>query len=176
MSTTTSSGAHAGDRAPAQLYCLVAGAALLIAGIAGFFANSSFSGAGSHDQLIVFDVNGWHNVVHILSGLVLLGAAPRAAVARAVALAFGVTYGAVAIYGFIDGNDVVGLIPVNTADNVLHVVLAVLGILAGVAPAVAGTPPADPREYERSIERFGVAADASSPNQAFVGLREAGGS
>lgn len=37
-----------------------------------------------------------------------------------------------AIIGLIDGEDVLGLIPVNSADNLLHVALAALGIISGV--------------------------------------------
>jgi hypothetical protein len=33
----------------------------------------------------------------------------------------------------VDGNDVLGLIPVNAADNVLHLLIAALGIAAGLA-------------------------------------------
>ena len=60
-------------RTPAQIYSLVFGAVLLLAGILGFFADSSFGDLGGNvqgDDLIVFEVNGWHNVVHILSGVV----------------------------------------------------------------------------------------------------------
>ncbi len=38
-----------------------------------------------------------------------------------------------ALWGFVDGNDVLGLIPVNAADNVLHLLIAALGIAAGLA-------------------------------------------
>ena len=158
-------------RAPAQLYCAVAGLALLVAGIAGFFVNASFHDAGHRDTLIIFDVNGWHNVVHVLSGLVLLAAAPRATPSRIVAGAFGAVYGVVAIWGFISGDSVLWLIPVNTADNVLHVALAALGILAAAAPAVRVGEPYDPEAEAARLQRYGLAADASSPNQVFVGLR-----
>jgi hypothetical protein len=52
--------------------------------------------------------------------------------ARLFALGFGTVYLLVTIWGFIDGNDVLGLIPVNAADNVLHIALSALGILAGL--------------------------------------------
>jgi hypothetical protein len=124
------------DRTPAQVYSLVFGVVLLIAGIAGFFADSSFGNLGSDvqgDELIVFEVNGWHNLVHIASGLLGLALAGRADTARAYALGFGVVYLAVTIWGMVDGNDVFGLLPVNGADNVLHIAIAVTGILAGLA-------------------------------------------
>ncbi|HEX8103787.1 MAG TPA: DUF4383 domain-containing protein [Solirubrobacteraceae bacterium] len=120
-------------RTPAQLYCLLGGLALLLAGILGFIVEPSFgTDPLKRDELIIFDVNGWHNVVHILSGLVLLGAASKWRTAKTVAIAFGVVYGIVTIWGLIDGNDVLGIIPINGADNVLHILLSALGIIAGV--------------------------------------------
>lgn len=130
---------------PAQMYCLAAGVALLLAGLLGFIVDSSFdtsasgaSGANHADgmlqgkSLLGFEVNGWHNVVHVLSGLVLLAAWRKRRSAKAVALGFGVVYGIVTIIGLIDGNDVLGLIPVNAADNVLHVALSAAGIITGL--------------------------------------------
>ena len=131
---TTNDGRHTG-RTPAQWYCLLAGAALLLAGIFGFIADATFD-AGNNlngDSFLGFEVNGWHNVVHILSGIVLLAAFRRRGPAKAVALAFGVVYGLVTIIGLIDGNDVLGIIPVNSADNILHLALSLVGILAAVA-------------------------------------------
>ena len=69
-------------KSPAQVYALVFGITLLLAGILGFFYTADFSTGkeatqpGNTDALIgVFDVNGWHNVVHVLSGLLHLGIA-----------------------------------------------------------------------------------------------------
>jgi hypothetical protein len=122
-------------RTPAQIYALVFGATLLLVGILGFFADSSFGNLGSDvqgDDFIVFEVNGWHNVVHIASGLLGLALMGSASGARAYALGFGVVYLLVTIWGIVDGNDVVGLLPVNTADNILHIAIAATGILAGL--------------------------------------------
>ena len=44
--------------------------------------------------------------------------------ARAGAIAFGAIYGLVAVIGLIDGHDVLGIIPIDPADNILHVLLA----------------------------------------------------
>jgi hypothetical protein len=131
---------------PAQWYCLLAGLGLLLAGIFGFLADASFDTGGSADTdrlgnadgqlqgdgFLGFEVNAWHNIVHILSGLVLLAAFRRRGPAKAVAIAFGVVYGIVALIGLIDGNDVLGIIPVNGADNVLHIALSALGIITGL--------------------------------------------
>jgi hypothetical protein len=119
---------------PAQWYCLLAGASLLLAGILGFISDATFD-TGTKiqgDGFLGFEVNGWHNLVHILSGLVLLSAFSRRGAAKTVALAFGLVYGLVAIIGLIDGNDVLGLIPINPADNILHLALSAVGVLAAL--------------------------------------------
>jgi hypothetical protein len=136
-------------RHPAQWYCLLAGLTLLLAGALGFLADASFDtefgnadvdqtgnadGQLQGDGFLGFEVNGWHNLVHLASGLLLLFAWRRGGLARTVALGFGLTYGLVALIGLIDGNDVLGIIPVNGPDNVLHIGLSLLGILAALLP------------------------------------------
>jgi hypothetical protein len=143
-SASTRTGGHVGyedarhrdrGRTPAQWYCTLGGLALLLAGIAGFFFDSSFDTGGNidGDAFLGFEVNGFHNIVHILSGLLLLAAAGKRASAKIVALVFGLTYGLVALIGLVDGETVFGLIPVNPADNVLHIALSAVGILAAIA-------------------------------------------
>ena len=158
---------------PAQGYCLAAGALLLLGGILGFLADASFDTSTSDgdragnadgqlqgDGFLGFEVNGWHNVVHLLSGLVLLAAFRRRGPAKAVALAFGVVYGIVTIIGLIDGNDVLGIIPVNAADNVLHIVLSVLGIVAGLASRGD-----DDHDHARRDERLRAERDPAPDTQ-----------
>jgi uncharacterized protein (UPF0333 family) len=129
-------------RSPAQLYALIFGAVLTVAGIVGFFYNSDFtSDKAVRDAVFgILDVNGWHNVVHVLTGVLGLAAAGSYASARGYALTLGVVYILVAIWGFIigDGDSILSIIPVNTEDNILHLLIGVSGIAAGIAtPAVA---------------------------------------
>jgi hypothetical protein len=126
-------------RTPAQLYALVFGAVLVLAGIAGFVVDASF-GSGtdvSGDELIFFEVNGWHNIVHILSGIAGLALWRSPAGARGFALGFGAIYAVVTIWGFVTGDHVLWLIPVNAEDNVLHLLIAATGIGAGLASPAA---------------------------------------
>jgi hypothetical protein len=124
---------------PARLYATLVGGTLVIGGIIGFFYSSSFGSPGHVDAVFgILDVNGWHNILHIVTGGLGLLAAGYAA--RQYALGIGVVYIAIAIWGFIigDGHSILGFIPVNTEDNFLHVILGVLGLAAGLAtPAVA---------------------------------------
>ena len=134
----TARGRGTPERTPAQLYSLIFGATLLLAGILGFIADSSFGNLGSDvegDKLVFFEVNGWHNIVHIASGLVGLTMAGKPASARLFALGFGAVYLLVTLIGLIDGDSIFGLLPINAADNVLHIVIALAGIAAGLASA-----------------------------------------
>lgn len=137
---------EAGARTLAQVFCLVTGIVLIVVGVLGFFVNSDFSaGPGvSGDELIVFEVNGWHNIVHIVTGAFLLFMAAAARTAVIGALAFGVLYVVVTVYGFIDGNDFLTLVPINTPDNFLHLALALLAI--GVGLSAGGLAAASARD------------------------------
>ena len=135
---------------PAMLYAGVVGAVLVLAGIIGFFYNAEFTSDKSVRDAVfgVLDVNGWHNVVHILTGvlgLIAYGAGVYAA--RTYALALGIVYLAVAAWGFIvgDGDSILSIIPVNTEDNIFHLLLGVAGVGAAFATpseARASAPPA----------------------------------
>lgn len=142
MDTTTTADRNTGDKTPAQIYSLVFGATLLLAGIIGFFVNSNFGDLGSNvdgDNLILFEVNGWHNIVHLASGAVGLALAGSRVGARAFALGFGAVYLVVTIWGFATGDNVLfGLLPVNTADNFLHLGLGLGMVAAGLLLARSG--------------------------------------
>ena len=131
------------ERSPAQVYALVIGLTLVIAGIVGFFYNASFdTGDGlSRDAVLgILDVNGWHNVVHILTGVLGLAVAGSYDGSRVYAISFGVIYLAVAGVGFIagTGDEILNLIPVNTEDNLLHLLIGLAGLAAGLAtPAIS---------------------------------------
>ena len=133
----TAAPSRTSDKTPAQIYSLVFGATLLLAGVIGFFVDASFGDLGSNvqgDDLIVFEVNGWHNLVHIASGALGLALAGSRTGARAFALGFGAVYLLVAVWGLIVGDQILfGLIPINGADNVLHLLIALAGLAAGFA-------------------------------------------
>jgi hypothetical protein len=140
-----------GDRSnPSMLYAVVVGATLVVAGIIGFFYNATFTSDESVRDAVfgLLDVNGWHNVVHILTGVLGL-IAFRAGVRSAwtYALALGVVYLVVAAWGFVvgDGDSILSIVPVNTEDNILHLLIGVAGVGAALATpseARASAPPA----------------------------------
>jgi hypothetical protein len=126
----------------AQVYAMTLGGVLVLVGLVGFLVEPSF-GVGDSAQrgtLILFDINGWHNVVHLLSGVVGLAMAGTAAKARLFSIGYGVVYVLVTILGFVvgDGGLLLSIIPINTADNLLHLAIAVTGIAIGLSsPAAA---------------------------------------
>lgn len=155
-------------KSPAQVYALVFGLTLTLVGIVGFFYTADFSTGkeatqpGNTDALIgVFDVNGWHNVVHVLSGLAGLALAGSWSGARLYAWGFGLVYLVVTAIGFAlgDGHAILGLIPVNTEDNLLHLAISLLGLGAAIAtpsvppPTMAGKGEDGSRAFERSVRR-----------------------
>src|SRR5213596_1893014 len=112
------------EQSPARLYASLVGGTLVIAGIVGFFYSSDFGSPGKVDAVFgILDVNGWHNVLHILTGVLgLLAFGAGVYAVRQYALALGAVYIVLAIWGFIvgSGDSILGIIPVNTGDNVLH--------------------------------------------------------
>jgi hypothetical protein len=94
-------------------------------------------------------VNGWHNVVHIATGLLGLAVWRSYFGSRVYAIGLGVVYTVVAIWGFVlgSGESILGFLPVNTEDNVLHLLIALAGLIAGLAagptprPSLAGAEP-----------------------------------
>jgi hypothetical protein len=139
------------ERSPAQVFALVIGLTLVVAGILGFFYSASFStGDGTERDAVlgILDVNGWHNVVHIASGAIGLAVVGSYSGARAYALGLGAVYVLVTVLGLIagDGDEIFNLIPINTEDNVLHALIAIAGIGAGLAtPARDRLSAASPR-------------------------------
>jgi hypothetical protein len=130
------------EASPARLYCLLVGAVLVIAGIIGFFYEASFASGDSirsADVFGVLSVNGWHNLVHIAIGALLLICAGAAA--RGASLFVGVLYIVLCVLGFIatsnsgigfiaEHDTLIKLVPVNNEDNVLHLILGVTGVIA----------------------------------------------
>ncbi len=122
---------------PARLYGLVFGAMLCLLGVAGFIYDSSFDTGSSlsSDYLAgTLLVNGWRNVVYVVSGLAAVALAGRAP--RPTAFALGGFYLLLAIWGFIETDRGIGsildVLPLGDRDNAFHLVIGVLGVGAGL--------------------------------------------
>jgi hypothetical protein len=141
-------------RSAAQTWSKLIGATLVVAGIVGFFYSSAFGSPGKVDGVLgVLDVNGWHNLVHIASGLLGLALSRDYWSARAYCLLLAAAYTVVAIWGFAvgDGGAILGFLPVNTEDNVLHSLIAVVSLVVGLATPAVPAPSA-----VESDRRFGL--------------------
>jgi Domain of unknown function (DUF4383) len=132
---------------PARLYCTLVGAVLVIAGIIGFFYSAGFDTgtagvAADTDKVFgILGVNGWHNLVHIALGVLALAVSASQSGARAYCLGIGLVYVLLALWGFIDGDNIlIGLIPVNNEDNFLHLILGLTGLAAGSATPATARP------------------------------------
>lgn len=131
------------DKTLAQVYALVLGGVLVAVGIVGFLVEPSFAVGDSAERgtLLFFDINGWHNAVHLLAGIVGIAMAGTAAKARLFAIGYGIVYALVTVLGFVvgDGGLLLSIIPINTADNLLHLAIAVTGIAIGLASPVSSS-------------------------------------
>jgi hypothetical protein len=119
---------------PSRLYATLAGATLIVLGIVGFFYSASFGSPGEVGEMLgIFAVNAWVNVFHILSGA--LGLLVAGYAARQYSLWLGALYLVLALWGFTigSGEAILGFLPVNTGDNLLHLVLGALGVGAALS-------------------------------------------
>ena len=133
------------DRSPIQSVAMLVGLVFLLVGILGFipgitsnYDELKFAGHDSDAQLLgLFDTSILHNIMHLLLGVAGLALARTYNGARNYLLGGGVIYLALFLYGALWGADEGGAnwIPVNWADNVLHVALGTGMILAGLALA-----------------------------------------
>jgi hypothetical protein len=111
-----------------QKLAWVFGIVFIIIGILGFIPSLVPGGL----LLGIFSVDAMHNVVHLISGILAIGAAwSSASYSRLYFKVFGVVYALVTIIGFVQGDTILGLMMINTADNVLHLVIAVVALWAG---------------------------------------------
>ena len=122
-----------------RAFATVLGVAFLAAGIMGFIrpltdaAGDGLFITGDAHLLGIFHVNWLHNLVHLGTGLLALGAAARTSSARVFAQGLGVIYTLVFLAGLLT-DDLLGILPLNGADNLLHVVTALTSLLVGFTP------------------------------------------
>lgn len=87
----------------------------------------------------IFQVDALHNIVHIASGLAAAAAVMiSAAYTRLYFQVFGVVYAVVTVVGFAQGDTVLGLISVNMADHILHLVIAAALLYLGFGTKDSG--------------------------------------
>ncbi|MET8140769.1 DUF4383 domain-containing protein [Sphaerisporangium sp. NPDC005288] len=125
-------------RTPLQTASLVVGVVFLVVGVLGFIPGVTtnlddlqFAGHHSDAMLLgVFEVSILHNIVHLLFGVAGIVLARTWQGARAFLIGGGAIYLLLWVYGMLVGHDTAAnFVPVNGADNWLHLLLG-LGMIA----------------------------------------------
>lgn len=135
---------RAATRHPVQLVALAVGIVFLLVGVLGFvpgittqYDDMKLAGHESMAMLVgIFMVSTLHNVVHLLFGLFGVMASRTARFSRLFLIIGGAVYLALWIYGLVvDQDSTANFVPLNTADNWLHLVLGIgmigLGVIVG---------------------------------------------
>ena len=120
-----------------EILALAFGAVYLLVGIVGFFVTGfdDFFAHNTNEKLLgIFEINGMHNVVHILIGLAGLALGRTLAGARTYGWLLAVGYGAAFIYGLIAMGKDWDFLSINAADNVLHIATALVGLVIALLP------------------------------------------
>lgn len=146
------------DRAPIQTAALAVGLVFVAVGVAGFipgittslYGGLDLAGNESEAELLgIFQVSVLHNLVHLGFGLAGLVLARTVRESRIYLVGGGAIYLVLWIYGLvIDLGSNANFVPVNTADNWLHLALAIgmiglglaLGRETGRGPARTASP------------------------------------
>jgi hypothetical protein len=109
----------------ARTYAIVFGVVYTLVGLIGFTVATTLTTA----YLIVFPVNVVHNIVHLLIGLIGIGAffsGQAVAYCRGMAVLFAI----LTVAGFLP-QPLLGIVPLGGADIPLHAATAILAALAG---------------------------------------------
>lgn len=139
---TTVSSRSTQQRPAIELAAFAVGATFLLVGILGFvpgvtqnYDAMEFAGHNSGAELLgIFQVSILHNIVHLLFGVAGFAAARTMAGARSFLIGGGIIYGGLGVYGMvIDLMSDANFVPVNAADNWLHIGLGAGMVILGLA-------------------------------------------
>jgi hypothetical protein len=106
---------------PARCYCLGIGLFLLIRG------GSTLAGGAGYG----LPGNGWRAILQLVLAMLLLAAITRRARARSAVILVGLIYAAQTLLG-IHMHDLLGIIPLDSRDHVVHPAIAILALIAVV--------------------------------------------
>jgi hypothetical protein len=159
--------ARSRNRAPSrhtglhQPIAAVVGVAFLLVGVLGFvpgittdYDSLTWAGHDSDAQLLgLFAVSGLHNVVHLLFGVAGLTLARTESSAKAYLIGGGAVYLVLFVYGLVvDQTSDANFVPVDDADNWLHLALGVAMVGLGLVPDRRDSRPERPRDRGRAGE------------------------
>jgi uncharacterized protein DUF4383 len=124
------------SRAPAQTFALVFGAIYVLIGIVGFFATGFSPLLGDTQKvLFIFDLNVFHNLVHVGVGLLAMGAGLYLSPVetQGVNFAIGGFYVLAAVIGYLGA--LTHLLSANRGlapDQILHLLSGLLFVFFGI--------------------------------------------
>jgi hypothetical protein len=131
----------------AQTAALVVGIVYLVVGIVGFGV-TGFSGfvSDGDKNLAGFDLNGFHNVVHMGVGILLIGVSRvrDPVITQGTLIGGGLVYTLAAILGFMDRLQILSINDSVSADNFLHLGSGLAALIIGlIAASLTPTTPVE---------------------------------
>lgn len=122
-------------RSMAQMFALIAGIVLVVAGVASLIVGAEF-GTGDGivtNDLLFMDVNGWSGLLMLVTGGILLVGSRSDRMARRTSMVVGAIYLIVTVWSLFTVS-VLGMLPVNDPTAILYAAIGVLGVTAALGP------------------------------------------
>ena len=107
---------------PARCYCLGIGLFLLIRGTTTLTGGAGYGLPG----------DGWRAILQLALATLLIAATTRRTTARTAAVVVGLIYAAQTLLG-LHMHDILGIIPIDSRDRIVHPTIAILGLTAAAA-------------------------------------------
>ncbi|APC33208.1 hypothetical protein A9R04_00080 [Nocardiopsis dassonvillei] len=126
---------------PIRLAALIYGIVFLLVGVLGFIPGvttnyDQMQFAGHHSEALLlglFQVSILHNLLHLVLGVAGVAMARTAGLARVYLIGGGLAYLVLWLYGLLVGSDdPANFVPLNNADNWLHLFLGLSMIALGI--------------------------------------------
>jgi hypothetical protein len=111
-----------------RIFAVLFGIGFIFIGVAGF--SSTFMSDGLLFKY--FEVGTFHNIFHIVSGVLAIMAATSRHYTKWYFIILGLIYGLIAVWGFMwNGDFQVVRIHTNMADNMLYIIIAIIALYLG---------------------------------------------
>jgi hypothetical protein len=118
-----------------QQFALVVGIVYLLVGIVGF-AVTGFTGivTDGQDKLLGFDLNVFHNVVHLAigAGFIAVSRLNDAGIAQGVVIGGGLVYILAGVLGYMNELQILSIDDAIAADNFLHLFSGLAAVIFGL--------------------------------------------
>ncbi len=138
----SAAGTRSAGRELPQLLALGFGAVYVVVGLLGFLVTgfSGFAEPNTNDHLLGFELNPFHNVGHLLTGMTGLLLGRTLSGARAYGWVLVVSHIGLLAFGLLYANEDTALnfFSFNVPDNVLHIGVILVGLVIALLPAGRG--------------------------------------